>query len=1396
MDFIRRPGGSLEPIRKLGGRRVLLPYEAQLCNTLGISEKEYFEFVELAEVACHERKRGYEHIPDIVNMPQALVPVLVSAGMGAGAAAIVSQVIVGVAISAIGYLLTPKPKTPESPPTLTLGGVQGRSRFAPQSEFSSVQELAVLGTFIPLVYSRKGVRVNGQLLWSHLKTTGTGQILSVITLFSNGELGEKPDFESFAIGTNFLTGFSKRRLALYFSNGASAFNRLKKSDKYPETDAPDGHNLANRGVNEFDSSDPFKVREIVNTIPSTSSFNFHKDFSSVITQADKSSFGAYGPIPNAMGYRVPWEVIMFPKGIKRTVEENNNIKISKILHRYPRLCGIVGNARDADKSVSNDYEITYRIIGSNDAFVETSTDGDEGLANKFSPWGSKDAKAAVDTTRESVDDLLEVGQQYLIGSALATCTSEENGEIWTPENSITKDYKFTVDEAGTIEEFTKENIKDYAKHPFDSLTIQKVSIGTISNIRSCEVTEIGIKSKVFRRINGFPNVNSMVSREIQEDYEEDGGSIGLGSMTKYVDRLSFFKLEGKPQSETTYKDLTGYVLCIRGSSPIEVYNTFQINTGGVLYDFRFVPMSGNFVLRTKKTVYQVSHNGRLQRRECRFNSGNINVYFNADPVTLPGGSGWGEGEMVTGDTGNRHTNNPEWFVEGSAASLGSSSNGGSSSGSGSGSSVGGFVSGLSHFDNGVNKPSSGSTFVDDTTSNPENLNQLQNGSFAGSYFNAANGVVISLDKGSTVWTWTYTYGGTEIPEPIVVTTSPGEYPITTVQDPNTGAVTVIPHYTTPVTGTDGVRRRFGLANDTPFNRFNSIDGGSNLYSLKKQIEQAGGNVTTTTPVATVENIGNTSGTGLSFALTKIVGSSGPTYYSWEVDNAGDGYFTGDKVRIKDGGVTVYEVELRVDEKGEIGNGQQFSSTASSDEIDDQRDRYWALKNLNPNNAIADYYLYDAEDSSHASSPEHEIVFMNEIKHFRGPESIDYPHLAIAGLRINSTKEINSFSQLSALIKKGIKVKRLINNSGSFVNHGSLNDSTNNFVEIAYDLLTNEQYGAAELIGVRGVNRGEMQQAAQYCHANDFTWDGVIDRRFNLREFIFENAGFNLLDFSVKGGQFSLRPAFPVNTAQKINYDAKTDAGGGIDIRALFSDGNMRNLQVSFLTPEEREVFKATILFRKDEIESNGFPETEVRTYAYKNDGQSVEDMRDLPEEVFDLSNWCTSEAQAHLFAAIALATRKEVDHGITFETTPTSVLGLLAGDYIRVISEVTHTSRFTNGSIDEDGFVTCRDDIRNIGTPIQIYYWKPGNLGQVQSDWLSVNSDWKATNSKFNGTLFARVDTTEEDRLYKVESISYGEEGFIKVAASHQPLTSDNKLAILHRASPARINEFFPNILL
>ena len=454
--------------------------------------------------------------------------------------------------------------------------------------------------------------------------------------------------------------------------------------------------------------------------------------------------------------------------------------------------------------------------------------------------------------------------------------------------------------------------------------------------------------------------------------------------------------------------------------------------------------------------------------------------------------------------------------------------------------------------------------------------------------------------------------------------------------------------------------------------------------------------------------------------------------------------------------------------------------------------YWSIIRHNPNNAIADYFLFDSESSSHENGPEHELTYINEIVHAGNSSNpqINYEKLAIAGIRVGATNTLSSFNSFSAFIKEGIMVDRLIpdNNyiSGTgYLTRNSLIASSDNFVEIAHDLLTNTSYGAGDVVGHDGVDRASMIEGARYCRANGFFWNGIIDNKFNLREFIFENAAYNFLDFSILGGRFSLRPSFPVKDDYQIDYEATID-NKGINVKALFTDGNMKDIKVTFLTPEERKMFKATVIHRKDDKNSKGlagFPENVAKTYAYNPTGEDGSTFypkaEQLPEEVFDLSNWCTSDSHAKLFAAIALSIRKEVDHGIVFDTPPSSVFGLLAGDYIRVLTEVTHTSRFNNGSIDGDGVVVSRSDISG---SINTYCWTPGTLGGIEEKTFSVGSDGKNSLGLTN-KLFAQVDSTTEDRIYKVESITYGEEGFIQIAASHVPLIG-SRLAVLYHANP------------
>jgi hypothetical protein len=304
----------------------------------------------------------------------------------------------------------------------------------------------------------------------------------------------------------------------------------------------------------------------------------------------------------------------------------------------------------------------------------------------------------------------------------------------------------------------------------------------------------------------------------------------------------------------------------------------------------------------------------------------------------------------------------------------------------------------------------------------------------------------------------------------------------------------------------------------------------------------------------------------------------------------------------------------------------------------------------------------------------------------------------------------------------------------------------------------------------------MTLAAQFCRANGFTWDGVIAEKLNLRSWIFEQAAFCLLDFTILGGQFSLVPSVPYTSDFRIDNAAKPL------ISALFTDGNIRNLKVSWLSPEERQLFKAVCKWRQET--DNGF--SQERIFAMRlSEAQGGSELDH--EEVFDMSGFCTTQAQAQIFAQYALRLRQVVDHGLVFETTPQAAMGLEPGFYFRFVSEVTHTSRFNNGSINSEGFITSTTEL--VDGDYNVLAWLPGTVGVGQTI-LGVR-DGRALQPELFGQVFTVQTTATQDRVYKVESLSYTSEGFVEVAGSCQPLSASGALAVLDWDSQSFVAETY-----
>ena len=630
----------------------MLPSDRYIAEVLGLTEAQYRHF------HIEARKRAaVGPQPAVVGATTAITLAIVNLVIGLGS----------IALSA---LLKPSaPKTPGEQGQPTQRQEEGstvlqNSRFAPRYGFDSQQDIATLGSIIPIVYARKerisgadygGVRINMPMVWNQILSLGGGQMIRGVFLLSEGSISSV-DPNNFAVGSSTLQGYifennsatqAASRVTLYLSKDGG---RIAGSDRVA------GRSNANDDGSSI-SSDVFRV--YWNGAERT-------DFCSSNRPSTQTTFGVYAPVGNDLMYKV--NPIISP-GVRSQTGPGGGDQVTvdcpvdapkmnrrdKYRANFSTFSGVnqinstVGTSPGTTTAVSVGDTFSYRLHNGSDWGTVFSTYG-----SSDDDAEAKDVASTIASLQKTWDDRLVEGELYKIGSALCVCTGRTQEEFVSQADLNGSGGQavvagFTVVESGLIKNFSPSRLEaagvdlGVREKATTGGHLLRYARGVVSTSRVCQAVEVGLKSTLGIRINNLCNFRDTKTYEYADTqwcqtYENNppedivNNFYQSGIITAPVQRYSFFKIKYREVGDSTWTKLSN-AYGVRSETQQSVFNyiRFEFSTTE-LREFMFEPLSGFevrqgqygnalYVLDPKKGRATVSDAG-------------ISVVFNGEGIAL------------------------------------------------------------------------------------------------------------------------------------------------------------------------------------------------------------------------------------------------------------------------------------------------------------------------------------------------------------------------------------------------------------------------------------------------------------------------------------------------------------------------------------------------------------------------------------------------------------------------------------------------------------------------------------------------------------------------------------------------------------------------------------------
>lgn len=1361
----------------------LLPYEKQLVDILNWDEEDYKRFAYLATKKGRIRPAAYAHIPDVQ-----------ASGLEPWAVQALISLAVGAVSTAASMLLAPKPKMPgdNRVSRRRLGGRAGQDRFSPTTGFDTQAELADYASPIPIIFGQYtgatgGIVASPSLVWSRAFSLGVQQSVKLLFVLGEQGLGEgiaKPDLNGVFLGNSSLDASYEHAFAFYWKRNSNSFSRIKAS------------NLAYGSRGTLASGD-IEANDDIFLCP-TGQGLADTGFSGAHSPTSSTQFGVHSAIPNATNYRVNWRVVSIP-----VLEDQEDDPKNRLLAERIKIAGdygiVTGSDQDVQiraqgqKGVGRNYGRRMGIThlngvpvtdsGSTPVEVRVAAVGDIAtftiapgtLREDTYHFGTEavsvdDINSAITSSRRGADDALQVGETIVIGRTVWVIESRALG-IWT-EGSRQEIQLRCVETFGTglgaSIGLVSERMIERGIYSDDNGTtdirnalnmnagagfypLLKASFGVVRNTRACEVTEIGIRSQVWNHANGLANFATIPSPRELISAENDRISFEAGTMSLYFKRTSvwtiFLRPAGTDENGTEFEWVPlGEQFCVTGENPQDQYNYIRFkHPEQRQYEYKFVPKSGADVARHSPDDAQFI---RLSAKTDELVSGLYETAYGAFKVSVTGeyvtvGDISFNTEMATNpvvrDGSTAYTIPDAIEVENYLPD--------EDAPDAKAQSVGwyawlpdGVTEGrraVTHYELFGQASYMGKTATATRTADLGNgrsitieFNGVVDSNFPANHqyfpgFRAWSFSSINVKSSSGGFNTNQIFN-VSIPAQAYPSNPRNRYGLTTcgvrlIVLSTTEAVQPIGRESAweyELLG-DAQQYALGATNTASFTVDSSSGGLATINAT---------GVITTRPAVSLENFpGQTQAWDVTYSVIPTL-----TYGTWEngalMDNnvvvsAGNPFRTsGESIGIL---LRVLSLTTTVLPPGFTGE-----------------------RIFEENSQINDISLYgDLLNKSNASSPEHEITYVNES--VTNAETPEYTDLTICGLALKSSRNFANIDQLRVWLADGVSVKRF--QAGATPAIGP----SNKFTDLVYYLLTDKTAGAGGVVSAELIRTEDFPATSQFLKANKLFFDGAIDAPTNLRQFISDTAPFFLCNFVISDGKFSLVPALPTDLNGNITQQPLT-------IQQLFTSGNIieDSFTVEYLSSEERKDFQAVLRYRQEQ--RNQLPEEKTLVVRFAEAGSEQ-----YPIEAFDLTQFCTSRDHAFLVAKFFLSLRRRVTHTVKFRTSPFGI-SLAPGNFIRVVTEASPYQSARNGTISADGTIVSATEITD-GTYSIVFFRSSDD--EVTPATMTV-AGGKAVETTLYDSLFTISETSVSSNVYMVEQLTLGEDGMVDVVATEFPTTS------------------------